>query len=107
MSKFDVKVGKAEKTSKPTTSADGGLKAPRERKVIHPGIENMSNPSTARCRKCGDYFDWKPSGVGILLAGACQCGIWFFHQEKLLVRWVRWSSMPFYPGESQIFAPER
>lgn len=103
MSKFNVKVGKGKKDA----GASGGPEAPRERKVIHPGLDKLTMSGTTRCRKCGFYPEWGAFGKnGTMSVGACQCGLWFM-DEKLRIRWIRWSSMPFFEGEDKLYAPER
>lgn len=98
MSDFKVKVGK-------TKGAKGGLKAPPERKPVHPGLQQLA--TEVRCLKCGDFLDWSAFGRhGTVSVALCRCGLWFNTQD-MKVRWIRWSSAPFFTDGNPIFAPER
>lgn len=95
MSSFDVKVGKGDR-------AKGGLKAPPKRKPIHPGLQRIA--SGILCLRCGTFLEW--SGFVRMLVSSCDCGLWF-KDEKQFIRWIRWSSAPFWPGPNaqDLFSP--
>lgn len=96
MSKFDVKVGKGKKP---------GLKAPAERKSIHPGLQRLA--VSIRCLGCGTFLEWVNFSEAMLIS-TCDCGIWF-KDSRQFVRWVRWSSTPFQvqPDGEELYAPKR
>jgi hypothetical protein len=90
MSEFKVRVGKSKKSA----GANGGAEPPRERKVIHPGLQQVA--TSICCLKCGDFLEWSNFSEKMLVS-ACSCGLWFKNTRQL-VRWIRWSSAPSMLG---------
>ena len=98
MSDFKVKVGK-------TAGAKQGAKPPAERKPVHPGLQQIG--TDIRCLKCGDFLDCSSFGRhGVFSVAICRCGLWF-NDRDFKVRWLRWSSEPFFTDGNPIFAPKR
>jgi hypothetical protein len=98
MSEFKVKVGRL----KP---AKAGAKPPPERKAIHPGLQQIA--TDIQCLKCGAFLEWSAFGRHATLSvTACSCGLWFM-DEKLKIRWIRWSSASFFSDGREVFSPEK
>jgi len=103
MGKFKVGMKPKEESPKPDPVPETPVKqdpVPRERRVIHPGLDVF--PMSYRCRKCFAHFDFlSDSGT----EASCECGIWVLCADTVNVRLIRFSSGLYLPGDEGVRVP--
>jgi hypothetical protein len=77
----------------------GGSPTPRERKPIHPGLQQLV--SSVQCLGCGDFLEWS-SLSNSMSVSHCNCGLWV-RDRKDFYRLIHWSSPPFLPNTGPVY----